>query len=257
MAGPSSPQAHSKPKAASPAPTPPAVSAFGVTIAEKTKAVEAEPMSKQKKQAIMAGALFVLVALVLWWQFSPGTTVDPAITANPEIKPVVAAEQKKDIPQLRQMVRDNNPMVASRAVSALANLGETAGMEQVTADKRAEVRMAAVAAMGQRSDSANLATLSRFMQSDPSSDVRLRALSGVAAIPSSDAMEQLAGMLGDPDPNVRNAALTALEAKTGYRFRDYDPTRPNPAAVARVRSHIQKSKPNLDAHFEAQKNKKR
>jgi hypothetical protein len=230
------------------------MSAFGVTIAERAKVQEAPGMTKQKKQALMAAALLGLCALVLAWQYWPSTPEDPAVTATPEIKPVLQAEKKKDIPQLQQMVKDNNPVVASRAVTALANLGHTGTIDQVAGDKRAEVRLAAVGAMTARPETANLATLSRFMQNDPSPDVRLRALSGVASIPSADAMEQLVTMLGDPDPTVRNAALTALEAKTGYRYRDFDPARPNPAVIARIRNQIQKSKTTLNMYFDEKKN---
>jgi HEAT repeat protein len=252
MAGSSSPQVQSKPKSASPAPAPsssPAVSAFGVTIAEKTKSAEAQPMSKQKKQAIMAGALFVLVALVLWWQFAPSTTTDPAIAANPEIKPVVQAEQKKDIPQLQQFARDNNPIVASRAVTALGQLGDTSTIDSASRDGRKEVRLAAVSALSNAPDGAKLASLQRFT-ADPSSDVRLQALAGIANVKSFEIFDPLMKMLEDPDPTVRNAAIKAIEEKIGLKFTFYDPKNPSPAAVGRIKAQMPKYRSMFERYME-------
>jgi flagellar basal body-associated protein FliL len=254
-----------RPQGKSPIPPAPALasnqsaSAFGVAIEQRHKPVEAEGMSKKKKQIILAGALVVLSALVLVWQYWPaGAGEDPAVAAMPQIKPVVQAEQKKDVQALQQMVSNSDPIVASRAVTALAGLGQTDLLNQVEKDKRSEVRLAAVGAMSSSANESNLAALSRFMQTDPSADVRLRALSGVASVQSADAIEQLLPMLEDRDPLVRNAAIRAIEAKSGFRFADFDASRPgNPAVVARIRTQIHNARATLQSYYDQKKAEKR
>ena len=255
MASPSSPQAHSKSSAAHPAPAPsPAVSAFGVTIADKAHSrAESPEISKKTKQLILVGALLALTVLVLAWQYWPtGPGEDPAVAANPEIKPVLQAEQKKDVAQLKQYAADNNPIVASRAVTALASLGDTSMIDKAAQDRRKEVRLAAISALDKAPDSTKLATLQRFT-SDPSPDVRSHALAGLASIPDFQIFEPMMKMLDDPDPSVRNAAVKAIEDKIGLKFRDYDPARPNPAVIARIKATVPKFRQNFDGYNEYKK----
>jgi hypothetical protein len=213
------------------------MSAFGVTITDKTVAVEKPPMDKKKKQAILAGCLIALTVLILAWQYWPRTDPDPVLAAQPQIKPVLEAEKQKDIPRLQSMAVNSDPIIASRAITALAGLGDSSAADQAARDNRAEVRLAAVSALANTRDPARLATLERFTV-DPSNDVRLQAVAGIANIPDSKIFKPLTRMLEDPDPVVRNAAVRAIEEKTGLRFRDYDPTRPNPAVIARIKATL-------------------
>jgi hypothetical protein len=250
MASSSAPKAQPKSQAPAAAAPAPSMSAFGVTIADRHKTtVESEGMSKRKKQIIMASCLLGATVLVLAWQYWPTTTEDPAVAAAPQIKPVVQAEKKKDVVALQQMVVNNDPIVASRAITALANLGDTSAADKVSRSSPTEVRMAAVSALSNGADASRIQTLSRFT-TDPSPDVRMQAVAGIANIPDFQIFDPLMKMLEDPDPSVRNAALRAIEDKIGLRFRDYDPRLPSPASIAKIRSLVPKFKDRFDGYQE-------
>jgi hypothetical protein len=229
------------------------MSAFGVTIADRHKPAEAPEMTKKKKQIILACVLGGLTALVLLWQFWPsGPGDDPALAAMPQIKPVVQAEQKKDIPALQQMASNNDPIVASRAITALANLGDTSVIDRISRNSPQEMRLAAVGALSSSRDPAQIQTLARFA-SDPSADVRMQVVAGIANIPDFQIFDPLMKMLDDPDPTVRNAAIRAIEDKIGLKFRDYDPKYPSQAVISRIKALVPRFKQNFEGYIEYNK----
>jgi hypothetical protein len=228
------------------------MSAFGVTIADKTSSsAEKPPMSKQKKQVLLLCGLLVVALPLLYWLYWPETpSEDPAVVANPEIKPVVQAAEKKDIPQLQQLAADNNPIVASRAVTALAQLGDPSVLQQAAQDRRPEVRLAAVANM--QPTAKNLGTLAWFAE-DPDPNVRLRSVATLAKVEEHAAFGPLLKMLEDNDPTIRQAAIRAIEVKSGFVFRDFNPSMRNPAAVAKIRNLLETSKASYEAHIREKK----
>jgi hypothetical protein len=252
MATSSAPKAHGKPVAA--APVERNVSAFGVTIADKkTSIAEKPPMTRLRKQVYLLCGLAVFAALLLTWLYWPAAGEDPAVRENPQIKPVLQAAEQKDIPKLQSFVTNNDPIVASRAVTALAGLGHGDVADNAARDNRPEVRTAAVQVLAQRADPAQLPTLAKFMKSDPSPDVRLNALSGVASIKDARAFDPMLDMLNDPSPTLRRAALRALEQKVGMTFSNFDADRPSAAAIAQIRQSVTGFKKTYEAIKELRK----
>src|SRR5688572_14606904 len=252
MASPGAPKTQSKSTpAAAPAQN---MSAFGVTIADRTSSsAEKPPMSKQKKQVVLLGCLLVVALPLLYWLYWPSTPPeDPAVTADPQIKPVIQAAEKKDIPQLQQLAGNNDPIVASRAVTALAQLGDSAAIQQAAQDRRPEVRMAAVVNI--QPTGQNLGALARFAE-DPDPNVRLRSVATLAKVEEHQAFGPLLRMLEDNDPTIRQAAIRAIEVKSGFVFRDYNPSQRNPAAVAKIRAQLESSKASYEAHVREKKQK--
>ena len=222
------------------------MSAFGITINDRKSAVaEKPPMSKKKKQLILGGSMLAAAVLVLAWQYWPTSLPeDPAVVANPQIKQVIQAEQQKNVPALQQMVVNKDPIVASRAVTALAGLGRADVIESASKDSRMEVRAAAVSAMAANPQPAQLRTLASYMKSDPSPEVRLSALTGLSKIQDAQIFEPMLDMLNDPSPTLRRAAVRELEVKLGLKFSRFDADIPDPAMIAKIRSTVNQFRAN-------------
>jgi hypothetical protein len=246
------------PKPSVPVP-PPTSTAFGVSIAATTqKAAEKAPMSRNQKALCWLGGVAVATALVLYFQFRPSGDPDPDVADHPGVKEVASLVEKKDVGALAQYVKNDDVVVARRAVEGLGRLGGVDALQESLADDRSEVRAAAISELGDRATVIQLPVLSQYLQ-DPAPVVRISAMRGVASIRDFSMFDFLVPMLADPDPSVRKGAISAIEVKMGQRFSGYNPSEPNtaPATIARVRAALQGFKKTFDNVNEIEANRKK
>ena len=121
-----------------------------------------------------------------------------------------------DRPEPDQLIQtalsDPSPLVRSRAITALGNLGEHAPVEilvKMLLDANSEVRLAAVTALGNLGEHAPLEPLISALH-DEDSDVRSAAVTALGNLGEHAPLEPLISALRDEDSDVRSAAVTAL-----------------------------------------------
>jgi HEAT repeat protein len=227
----------------------PAFSAFGVTVdANEKKSGEKPPMSRERKAMLALGALVPVIGLVLWLQYRPTNDLDSEAASNAAVREVVKLQEKKDTAGLTQMTRNDDPMVARRAVQALGDIGGANAVRDYLDDKRTEVRYVAVSALGSDGDPSALPVLSKYTQ-DPAPDVRVAAVRSISNIRDFTIFDHLIPCLNDPDISVRRSALSAIEDRVGLKFPDFKPddtASKRAAAVARMRAQVSKMKQVFD-----------
>jgi hypothetical protein len=247
----------SKPTSSLAAP-PKTATMFGVSIqVDNKKADEKRPMTRNKKAGITAGVLLGLSGVVLYLQYH-NRTLDLDAAEHPAVKEVTQLAEKKDTGGLLQYTRNEDIIVAQRAVSALARVGGADSLREVVNDPRADVRSLAVAELASHADVEQLPALGQYLQ-DPDPGVKLAAMRGIAAIRDFSIFDYLVPMLNDPQPVVRRGAIQAIEARMGMRFSDFDPNdaAASQRAVARIRSMLPNFKERFDNvnQIESQKKK--
>jgi HEAT repeat protein len=181
---PSTPRKPSVPKAAPAAAAPPAQTAkmFGVSIpVEKQQVVDKPPMSAKRKRLIIAGGLLLVAVLLLWIQYGPSGPADPDVADHPAVKDVNKLAAKKDIAGLTPYTKNDDVVVATRAVKALAALAGVDAINDALNDPRPEVRSVAVAELANHGDLNSLPVLSRYLQ-DQDPGVRMTAVRGMASL---------------------------------------------------------------------------
>jgi hypothetical protein len=235
---------------------------FGVSIAvDKQQVAEKPPMSEKRKRFIIAGGLLLATALVLWIQYRPTIPADPEVADHPAVKDVSDLAAKKDISGLTQYTKNEDGVVAQRAIAALAKLSGVDAINGAMNDPRPDVRAAAVSELADRADVGTLPVLSQYLQ-DQDPAVRITAIRGIASVRDFSIFDYLVPMLDDPQPSVRRGAISAIEERIGLKFPGYDPARPDsPAsmqAVARVKSSLPLFKQRFDTanQYEAKRGKK-
>ncbi len=237
---------HQKP--ATPAPAP--ASAFGVTISSAQSAhAEKAPVDPARKRNIMLIAGVVVLALISIWLRMPSKVEDPEAAAHPEVAKVEEMRTKQDTAGLNQMIKNPDPVVAARAVNALAGIGGSDAVRESLGDPRPEVRYMAVSGLGSSGDVRDLDALSDVVVQDPAPTVRIAAVRGISNIRDFSIFDRLFVALNDPEASVRRAALGAIEDRIGLQFPDYKPDGPGGAravAINRMRTTISKMKMGFD-----------
>jgi hypothetical protein len=207
-----------------------------------------EEALQKKKRLITAGTLIVLSGLVFWWQTRPTVAPDPDVAAHPEVREVVKLQQSGDAAGLAQLAKSSDEVVARRAVTSLASLGNFDLIRNSLNDRRAEVRYAAVSGLGQSGDVRHLDTLAKYA-ADPAPEVRIAAMRGISNIRDFSIFDHLIPMLSDPQPSVRRGAIEAIQSRVGLQFPDFDPegsAESRGRAIARIRAMIPKMKKVFD-----------
>jgi HEAT repeat protein len=203
--------------------------------------------------------LLGLSAVILYVQYQSGPR-DPDAAEHPAVKDVTQLAEKKDSNGLLQYTKNDDLVVAQRAVSALGRIGDTDSLRQAMTDTRPEVRSVAVAELADRADASQLPVLGHYLE-DSDSGVRLTAIRGIASIRDFSIFDYLVPMLSDPQPAVRRGAIQAIEARMGVKFSDFDPNDPaaSQRAVSRIRTMLPKFKARFDNvnQIESQKGKKK
>jgi HEAT repeat protein len=216
--------------------------------AQAGAATESDAAREKKRKLMMAGGLAVFAAAVLWWQYRPVDELDSEAAGNDGVRQVVELERKKDASGLTQLARSDDSATARRAVLALADVGGLDAVRGALADKRPEVRYAAVYGLGKAADPSTLPLLSKYAQ-DPASEVRVGAIRSISNIRDFSIFEHLMPSLNDPDTSVRRAAIGAIEERVGLKFPDYkaeDPPEARARALGRIRASVSKMKGVFD-----------
>jgi hypothetical protein len=228
------------------------VVAFGIEVAptksgSSAVAVDEEAVQK-KKRIILAGSLIVLSGLVLWWQYRPTPADDPDAAAHPQVREVTQLQQKGDAAGLAQLAKSPDVVVARRAVTSLASMGNFDMIRASLNDRRMDVRYAAVSGLGQAGDVRHLETLSKYTE-DPAPEVRIAAMRGISNIRDFSIFDHLIPMLSDPESSVRRSAIQAIQDRVGLQFPDYKPddsAESRARAIGRIRAMIPKMKQVFD-----------
>ncbi len=234
-------------------PPPPAARAFGVEIAAgKATAVSVTPpaANRTKKSLILFGCLMVATAGVWWWQHRPSGDDDPDVADHPEIAQVQKLKTAKDAAALAPMIGNRDSVVASRAVLALGDLGDTRAIAGAITDSRPDVRFAAASAIGSSAGPEHIPMLSRAMREDTNRDVRLAAMRSLSAVGDFAIFDHLVAALNDSDPNIRRSALAAIEKRIGLVFPDFKPEGTGESRAKAI-AHIRQLLPAYKKGFEA------
>lgn len=174
------------------------------------------------------------------------------------MKEVATLVQKKDTSGLAQYVKNDDIVVAKRAVAALGSLGNTDALHETLSDDRPQVRAEAISQLGDRADVSQLPVLSQYLQ-DPAPEVRIAAMRGVASIRDFSIFDYLVPMLADPNVNVRRGAIAAIEERIGLSFSEFDPNDVGSSqrAIARIRATLPNFKKRFENVNEIEANKKK
>ena len=240
-----------------PAPVQPSM-AFGVTIgATSLHAAEKQPLSRQKKNLFALVGIALAIALVFYIQHRPAND-DPDAALHPAVKEVDNLAGKKDAGALVQYTKNDDIVVAQRAVKALGNLGDTSALRESLTDTRPEVRSEAISQLSDHATASDLPELSEYLQ-DSEPAVRISAMRGIASVRDFSMFDYLLPMLADPDINVRRGAIAALEERLGQHFSGYHPTELSTAqpTIARIKAILPNFKKRFDNVNEIEAAKKK
>ena len=240
-------------QAVAPAAAKPVV-AFGIEVAPTKSGPGAatggtdDEAAQKKKRVIIAVSMIVLSGLVFWWQSRPTVAPDPDAAAHPQVREVTKLQQSGDAAGLAQLAKSQDDVVARRAVTSLASMGNFDLLRNSLNDRRTDVRYAAVSGLAQSGDVRQLDTLAKYTE-DPAPEVRVAAMRGISNIRDFSIFDHLIPMLSDPQPSVRRAAIQAIQSRVGLQFPDFDPEASAEArgrAIARIRAMIPKMKQVFD-----------
>lgn len=233
-----------------------------------SKPVAAAPASPRSFDSRII--IFAVIAVVLaggaYWFFLRERVSDDGVPAA--LRPVVAAERKKDVKAIAAAITDKNPDVAARAVQALGEVGNRQEhaqyLQPALVDSRPKVREQAMIQYARVGDPTNVAPLTTALERDGSREVRAAAAQAMGAMRTTDApaWNALYKGLVDPDPVVRHSAWGAVQQIfQGVRF-NYDPDQPGTnesrAALVAIQKAMKTWKRNveLDVQREQQQGKR-
>jgi len=231
---------------------PAALHAFGIDVpieAAHGQSAGRKPLDRTKKAWIAFACLITVSAGVWWWQNRPAPDSDPDLADHPEIAQVQKLKSKNDTTALAPLVKDRDVVVASRAVQALGDLGDSRAVASAMSDSRSEVRFAAASAIGASAGPEHIPALSKVMREDTNRDVRLAAMRSLSSVHDFSIFDHLIAALQDSDPNIRRSALGAIEKRIGLVFPDF---KPNGSSESRAQAiaHIRQLLPAYKKGFE-------
>ena len=239
-----------------PAPKPaPAAKAFGIELSDSphAKAGGREWTPKQKKMAGL-GVLLVTLGAIAWWMNRPGDA--PSESAK-VVESIRKAEQAKDQGRLVQVIQGTDPVATTYAMRSLVNVAGADAVQPYLADRRVDVRAAAVTSLGETRDIAQIPVIEKYI-TDPSPDVRVAAVRSLYEMRDFRIFDSLLTALMDEDESIRTGAIQAIEEKAGLKFDFYKANAgagTRGQAVARIRQRLAQPqfRTNFDAYTEALK----
>src|SRR6185436_819202 len=131
-------------------------------------------------------------------------------------------EDKRALPALLTLARDENPYTRAFAVKGLAAIKDRAAlpvlMPLLTSGERS-VLIQTVRALGAIADPSAAEPLLKFVR-DPAADpsVRLEAVSALGGIHAPEVADTMLDVLSDPSPAIRGAALRSLAVSDPENF---------------------------------------
>jgi hypothetical protein len=177
----------------------------------------------------------VITLLLGWWLTSGDDSESDLANASGKIRlqAISTLEQQGDekaVNIISQYTQDRDIHVARRSIQALGRMQnhETdTKIKSALADKRYEIREAAVVALGDRVDKPENVAILRARLADPREDANVRIAAAPALVGARDwdALPALINMLNDPDRRVRRVAIGSIQQMLGRRY----PHRYNPS----------------------------
>lgn len=181
-------------------------------------------MDKTKFRILLGvvGGVVLLIAIFNWFGGESEGDLDSddrqarlAAIANLEDQDSTTAARK-----IEQYIGDQDVVVARRSIQALGRMKKGAEPEMIEAalaDRRPEIREAAVVALGMRHrDGQSAAALRRVLaDSSETPEVRAAAAAELGSQRDWDAMPELVKALNDPSRIVRAAAFGAVQRNIG------------------------------------------
>ncbi len=185
----------------------------------------------EKNKKILAGVLMGIAALLFLRLLFGGDDIDDLAASEDADERLLAldkAHNREDeaaAEVLTQLASDPDPRVASRALKTMGHKRDprhvaTLRKQLVDKTRPVEVRAAAAASLG-RYDQTQPTELTGMLRAEKDAKVRAGAAQGLAFMSRSRKTEIIPDLykaLSDPDPAVRNWAITGISKMTGHRF---------------------------------------
>ncbi len=194
-------------------------------------------------------------AIALWTLLRDPTPAE----ADPKLAPIAKMERKRDVPALTTAARDPDPLIASRAIEALAFLAslKSAKVDPAVArdairpafdDQRPAIRTSAAQAWSAVGTPADVNELRKILSSDGAPEARRAAANAIGRLRAWDGVSELVDAMDDPDALVRQCAYTGVFRMTGAKFQYDIDDRPDVrrATVASIKRMIPAMKPAHD-----------
>jgi HEAT repeat protein len=194
----------------------------------------------------LALAIVLIIALGLYLIF---TNPRPR-EADPQLQYVADMEYHRDVPGLTKVALDQSLAYkfSVRAIGALERVEHKAAGDvfaKALTDPRAQVRTAAVEAIGGTDDGENMAGVIDLFEKDPSVDVRCEAAGALGRL-AHEGYEQAVYVLydalsADQPPAVLKVAFSGIEKALVIRFPDFhsgDPAQIRQQALEKIASTI-------------------
>ena len=219
-------------------------------------------MNVPTRLAVLIGIGVVLAAGVVWRLTTAGD--GGGGRKDPDVARIDRLRRNRDVAALAKEAAGPKVEVARRAVAAMAHVGPQAApqIRQAMNDPRAEVRQAAVVALGRVSarvpQPVDMAALAKAARGDGAVKVRAGAVIALGAIHAFEELETLlSAMQKDKSLHVRRRAAAAVVRIIGVDvgFKAGDPPQKRRQAIERIRAVWRKDGPVIRQFYTAVRKK--
>ncbi len=201
------------------------VSAVVASGALSQPPADVDEARRDTPQAAFRLGVFALTRLKAYDQLA-AAVIDPSGRPKTTWWPVAFAlqrlEDRRALPALLALARDPNPYTRAFAVKGLGALKDRSALPVITplvTSRDADVQIEAVRALGRIADPSTAPALLALAQGrDVAQPLRLEAVTALGSLKTQAVSDALIDLLGDRDPLIRAAALTAAASVQPEEF---------------------------------------